>query len=168
MMRAGLETDIEQVFERFADLTQKEMNKAVRKAISDAAKELVKDTKTNLRSSIVKRGRSKGLYNDKIEDAVMRSKITGDFGEEIEGKVHIMGTQKKYSGTYRARFLEKGTKDRFQKYIHGKPLKKPKYTGKVQAKWFFRRANDSLVSKIERIYTNSLNAAIDKINNSKV
>ena len=168
MSRTGLETNIEEVFNAFCDLTQKEMKGVVKKAIGKAEKELKTQTVTNLISSINERGRSRFMYDDSIEDAVMASKVKGDYGEELEGKVHIMGTRDKGSGTYRARFLEKGTKIRAAKTWKGKPLQKQRNLGSIKPKWFFRSANATVLPQIERIYMAEIDKAIQKINNTKI
>lgn len=168
MSRTGLETNIEEVFNAFCDLTQKEMKGVVKKAIGKAEKELKTQTVTNLISSINERGRSRFMYDDSIEDAVRASKVKGDYGEELEGKVHIMGTRDKGSGTYRARFLEKGTKIRAAKTWKGKPLQKQRNLGSIKPKWFFRSANVTVLPQIERIYMAEIDKAIQKINNTKI
>lgn len=168
MSKSGFETNIEEVFNAFCDLTQKEMRGVVRKAIAKGEQELKKQTKANLASSIQNRGRSEGLFNDEIDDAVIAGKIKGEYGEELEGKVHIMGTRKSGSGTYRARFLEKGTKERYAKTWKGQALKKERYLGAVTPKWFFRSANSQVLPQMERIYMAEIEKAIQKINNTKL
>jgi hypothetical protein len=51
-----------------------------------------------------------------------------------------MGTRKKGSGTYRTRFFEDGTRERFIKKIHGVRLKKKKSVGKITGTKFFASA----------------------------
>lgn len=168
MSRNGLETNIEEVFNQFCELTQTEMKKVVRKAIGKAENELKIQTKANLDASIQVRGRSQGQFNDEIDDAVIATKVNGDYGDELEGKVHIMGNRKSGSGTYRARFLEKGTKDRYAKTYKGQPLKKERFLGAVTPKWFFRSANAQVFPQVERIYMAEIDKAIQKINNTKI
>lgn len=167
-MKSGLYTDIEEVFNAFCELTQKEMKTVVKKAIGKGATELKKQTKSNLSSSMNQRGRSGNLYNDEIEDAVRVIKVNGEYGEELEGGVHIMGTRKSGSGTYRARFLEKGTQDRYAKTWNGKALNTPRYLGRITPKWFFRNANATVLPQMERIYMAEIDKAIQKINNTKL
>lgn len=168
MSKGGLETNIEEVFEAFCNLTQKEMKGVVRKAIGKAEQELKKQTKANLTSSILQRGRSQGKYMDEMEDAVIASRVNGEYGEPLEGKVHILGSRKSGSGTFRARFLEKGTKDRYAKTYKGNPLKKARYLGAVSPKWFFRSANATVLPQVERMYMAEIDKAIQKINNTRI
>lgn len=167
MNKGGIETNVEEVFAAFCDLTQKEMKGVVRRAIGKAEQELKKQTQANLSSSILLRGRSSGKYMDNIDDAVMASKVRGEYGEELEGKVHIMGTRKDGSGTFRARFLEKGTKERKARTYKGKPLKKERSFGFIKPKWFFRSANATVLPQIERLYMAEIDKAIQKINSRK-
>lgn len=167
MNKGGIETNVEEVFAAFCDLTQKEMKGVVRRAIGKAEQELKKQTQANLSSSILLRGRSSGKYMDNIDDAVMASKVRGEYGEELEGKVHIMGTRKDGSGTFRARFLEKGTKERQARTYKGKPLKKERSLGFIKPKWFFRSANATVLPQIERLYMAEIDKAIQKINSKK-
>ena len=167
MNKGGIETNVEEVFAAFCDLTQKEMKGVVRRAIGKAEQELKKQTQANLSSSILLRGRSSGKYMDNIDDAVMASKVRGEYGEELEGKVHIMGTRKDGSGTFRARFLEKGTKERQARTYKGKPLKKERSLGFIKPKWFFRSANATVLPQIERLYMAEIDKAIQKINSRK-
>lgn len=175
-MKAGWETNIEEVFNSFCQLTQKEMTSAVRKALRTGAVTLKKQTQENITSSLQKRNNphwDKGepkTYNDKIEDAVRISKINNGYGdgEEMSIKVHIMGTRAEESGTFRARFLEMGTKNRYAKSLKGKALKKPRYLGKIAPKWFFRSANAQVEPQLQRIYIEAIDKACQKINNSKI
>lgn len=170
MNKGGIETNVEEVFAAFCDLTQKEMKGVVRKAIGKAEQELKKQTQANLSSSILLRGRSSGKYVDNIDDAVMASKVRGEYGEELEGKVHIMGKKGKKgdgSGQFRARFLEKGTKERTARTYKGKPLKKERSLGFIKPKWFFRSANATVLPQIERLYMAEIDKAIQKINSKK-
>ena len=52
-------------------------------------------------------------------------------------KVHIMGANQAHSSLFIARFYEGGTKKRYQKTLHGKKLRKPRYIGAISAKHFF-------------------------------
>ena len=175
-MKTGWETNIEQVFNSFCQLTQKEMTSAVRKALRTGAVTLKKQTQENLTSSLSTRNnpqwyKGKSItFNDDIEDAVRISKINNGYGdgEEMSIKVHIMGTRDSGSGTYRARFLEKGTKQRYAKTLKGKSLKKPRYIGRIAPKWFFRNANAQVEPQLQRIYIEAIDKACQKINNTKL
>lgn len=176
MSKGGWETNIEETFNAFCELTGKEMTSAVKKALRAGASTLKKQTKQNLTSSLSKRNNPhwyKGKqieYNDELEDAVRIGRINNGYGdgEDLSVKVHIMGTRKEGSGTYRARFIEKGTRDRYAKTYKGRPLKKPRYLGKITGKWFFRSANEQVEPELERIYMTAIDNACRKINNTKL
>lgn len=159
MSRAAFECNIEDTFNAFMDLTSSEMNKAVKRALRAGAKELVKQTKAKATSSMITRNNTQWydgkivVFNDKIEDAVMISKMDGDFDNELSQKVHIMGTRKSGSGTYRLRFLEKGTKK-------GRGPKRPK--------WFFKDAQNQVFPNLPNIYAAEIQKTIDKLNTTKL
>lgn len=175
-MKSGWETDIEKVFESFCSLTQKEMTSAVKKALRSGANTLKKQTRQNLSSSLKTRNNKHWydgkqiFYNDEIEDAVRIGKMRNGYGdgEDISVKVHIMGTRNTGSGTYRARFLEKGTKERYARKYKGKPLTKPRKLGRIAPKWFFRAANAQVEPQLQRIYMVAIDKACQKINNTKI
>lgn len=173
-MNSGFECNIEDIFNKFCDLTQKEMNSACKKALRKGAKELQTATKSNANSGMQHRGNTHWydgkiiFYNDKIEDAVMISKIEGGFEDELSQRVHVMGTQKTGSGTYRFRFLEKGTKERHVKTRKGQKLKKERSTGAVKGRWFFKNAQNQVFPNLPGIYMAEIDKAIQKINSSKL
>lgn len=67
-------------------------------------------------------------YSDLLRDGIMMTRT-----DEVESKlkVHILGTRSSKSGTFRLRFFENGTKDRYQKTYKGRPLKKKRFVGKI-------------------------------------
>ena len=179
MNQSSLECNVEEVFSQFMDLTAKEMNTTVRRALRAGGKELQKQTRKNAKAGIISRNNTHWYdgkiitYDDKIEDAVRISKIDGDFGSELSQKVHVMGTRNKYSGTYRFRFLEKGTKQRYAKYYRDKngkrmALKKPRYLGRIQGRWFFKNAQSQVFPNLEKIYMNEIDKTIQKLNQVKI
>lgn len=179
MSKTGLECNIEETFAKFADLTASEMNKAVKKALRAGAKELQQQTKANMTAVMQNRNNQHWydgkivIYGDKMEDAVMLSKIDGSFDEELSQRVHIMGSRKSNSGTFRARFLEKGTKDRYAKHGRNKQhavieYKKPKYLGKITGKWFFKNAQQTVFPNLQSIYMKEIDKTVDKLNKAKI
>lgn len=166
-MKGGLETDIEKVWEEFSELTSSEMSKAVKRALNKAAATLQQTTKTNLSSLVKSDTGGHGKYNDRLRDGVRRSGAKGFYDEELTAVVHIMGTQATGSGTYRLRFLEKGTNERYAKTYKGQPLKKPRYLGQIKPRWFFRDANQTIEPQLEKIYMEEIDKTIQKINNAK-
>lgn len=178
-MKSGLECDVEEVFNKFINLTAEEMQKATKRALVAGAKELQRKTKENLSGTIKNRNNEHWydgkliVYNDRIDDAVRRGKVVDDAGEELSTSVHIMGTRKTGSGTYRARFLEKGTRQRFAKHYRDrngqlKTYKKPRYLGSIKGRWFFRNAQQSVFPNLPSIYLKEIDKTINKLNNTKI
>lgn len=166
-MKAGLETNIEQVWADFQDLTSSQMTRAIKKAVSRGAAELKKETLTQLYSSGIDLAKKTDKYNDSLEDGVIMRKAKGNYDEDIYSIVHIMGTRSTGSGTFRLRFFEKGTKDRYQQSSNGMNLKKPRFLGHIKPYWFFKNANSTIESRLDQIYIEEIGKAIDKINNSQ-
>ncbi len=179
MAKTGLECNIGETFTKFADLTASEMTKAAKRALRAGAKELQKQTRANAQSGMStnsNQGWYDGkivVYTDKVEDAVMISKVDGDFETELNQKVHVMGTRKSGSQTYKFRFLEKGTKERYAKHGRNRKhelitLKKPKYLGRISGRWFFRNAQQQVFPNLPSIYMKEIDKTIDKLNKAKL
>lgn len=178
-MKGGLECNFEDTFEKFMDLTADEMKKTVRRALRAGAKELQSQTKSNMQSVIMThdnphwyRG-TRINYNDDITDAVRIGRIEDVFGEELTQKVHIMGTRADGSGTYRARFLEKGTKQREarKKWKDGENIgeyKKARNLGQITPRWFFKSAQQSVLPRLESIFIREIDKTVQKLNNEKI
>ena len=177
-MSTGLECNISETFDNFMNLTAQEMTKCTRRALLRGAKELQTQTKQNISSSLKKRNNPHWydgkiiVYTDTIEDAVMIGKVDGDFTSEMSVKVNIMGSRKKDSGTFRARFLEKDTQDREATHYRNRQhelmtYKKPKNLGKIQGKWFFKNAQATVFPNLPNIYMREIDNTINKLNNTK-
>lgn len=161
-----METNIVEVFEKFRELEATEMTKACRRALRAGAKALQTQTIANFNALGLKKTGS-GKYSDNLVDAIRIKKFSNEYDEELSTGVHIMGTRAKTSGTYRTRFFEKGTADRYQDNIRGTQLKKPRYIGRIHATNFFKAANDAVLPQLEGIYATEIDKACDKINSSK-
>lgn len=160
----NVSTNIEEVYQKFLKLNAGEMNKALKSALVAGAKELKAETISNLDSSILVKGSG---MND-LHEGVGVGKVKGDYGEELEIKVNIMGKKLVHGGRDgRLRWLEKGTNNRYAETLNGEKLIKPRFTGKIQGKYFFKSANDSVISKLDNIYTQAIDKAINKINKNK-
>lgn len=168
MSHTGLECDVEKTFEKFADLATNQMTAAIKKAINVAAATLKDITKSNLLSSGIVMHSNDSKFNDSLEDGVMMRKAKGNYDEDFYSVVHIMGSRATGSGTYRLRFFEKGTKDRYQQKVDGKPLSKPRYVGQIKPRWFFKTANDTIEPQLTDIYIKEIDKAVEKINRTQV
>lgn len=154
-----IKTNADEVYKAFLELNTKEMKKALKTGITKAANQLRTATKKTLRAALPK-SNVKGRYNDKLVDAVRRSKVEEDKQHEISAKVHIMGTRSTGSGTFRTRFFEKGTAPR--------KTSKGYNRGTIRALNFFQSANSSFQSDYSKILNDEIGKAIKKINDSKI
>jgi HK97 gp10 family phage protein len=162
----GFVTNIDEMFEKFAEMTSNEMTRAIKRALNRAAAQLQRLTRSNLSSMIKSDTGGNGKYNDRLSDGVMRRSAKAAYDEEMSTVVHVMGRQASGSGTFRLRFLEGGTKERYAQTYKGQPLKKPRYLGQIKPMNFFKNANETIEPQLERIYIEEIDKAIDKINQS--
>lgn len=172
MMNNGFESNINFVWQNFKELTAKELDSAIKKALKRCATEIKNQTVSNAKSGIKTRGNKhyqngkEITYNDEITDAVRVGKIEDRYDSaNLSIKVHVMGTNSVGSGTYRFRFLEGGTKSREAKTYKGKQLKKNRNLGSIAPRKWFRDANQSV--DLDKIYLETIEDAINKINNGK-
>lgn len=152
-------------WEKFKELTTEEMVNAVKRGMRKAAKTIKEGTLNNARAGIkTYNNHSTGEYeNGNILDAVRVTGIRDEFDEEkLSMKVHVMGYSQPPNKTFRFRFLELGTKDRYATTKKGKELKKPRYLGKIQPRKYFNSVIDSI--DVEPIYMEEIQKAIDRIN----
>lgn len=153
-----IETNADKVFEAFRELSTKEMRRALRSAIGHAASQLQRETKKELRKSMPTATR-KGRYPDSLTDAVLRSKIQETKKGEISAKVHIMGNRRTGSGTFRLRFFEKGTTPRRTSKGYNR--------GSIKALHFFASAQSAFYAEYDRILSDEIQKAINKLNNKR-
>lgn len=135
----------------------KVMSRAEQSALRKGANIIKKRTKQNLRSTGIDINRPNDKYNDKLIDAVRSSKVR-------DGAIvtHVMGTTKTGSGTFRLRFFEGGTQERYAKTYNGKPLKKKHRLGKIKAYNFFNTALNSSQSEVMDAMDAQLTKYIEK------
>jgi HK97 gp10 family phage protein len=152
-------TNADEVYNKFLELTTKEMKKALKQGVGKAANQLKNATKKSLKQALPESNR-KGKYNDKLVDAVRRSKFEENKNHEILTKVCIMGVKNTGSGTFRLRFFEKGTGLR--------KTRKGYNRGSINALYFFRNANATFQQEYDKILTDEINKVIDKINRQKL
>lgn len=167
-MSKQLECDILEVFDKFSSLAKGEMIKSMKSAIKAGAQQLKKETLSNARAGIKTYNNLPGKYIDSILDAVRVSRLVDEYDEDLYQKVHVMGTRKKGSQTYKFRFLEGGTKDRYQRTLKGRPLKKPRYIGRITPRRYFGQAKRTVLPQLDRIFIAKINECVNKVNNSKI
>ena len=159
---------VDELTTKLKDIAPKEIDKAIRKGMRKGLQQHRKKVINNLKTSITKATKRNPLYTDRLVDAVrIRAKNDRDSQSGvIIGKIHVMGSNKKGSGTFRTRFFEGGTKERYQKTYKGRPLRKKRYIGKLNAKYFFRSGQDGVQQTVNNEITNALIDTIQKLNNS--
>ena len=178
-MNNGFSGDLEKQFEVFSQTTGKELTNALARGLRKAAKEVVNLTKQNAKSGMLKRNNPHWYdgkivnYNDYIEDAPRHGRVyIGGYGgvaDDMYVNISIFGSTASDSGTYRFRFLDQGTKERFQNYYRTKNgerklLKKQRKLGKITPKWWFRNAYQSVVPSVDSIILEELEKTANKLN----
>lgn len=141
------------------------MNKAAQ-LIRNKTRQLIKGTNPNL-----DKASTNPKYSDKISDGVMiqRADYNKLVGDDIVS-VHVMGKRSSDSGTFRLRFFENGTVDRYtssykRKGKNGKVYRvKGHYVGKIKGHNFLKQASQSEMPKAPLMIDNEINKAIDKFN----
>lgn len=88
-------------------LSSKDWFNIEKRALRKGLNKLKTEAKKKFRSSLPNVRKQNPKYSDKMTDAIM-SKVY-EKGKDVKGEVHNAGTRKKSSGTYRARFYEKGS-----------------------------------------------------------
>lgn len=114
---------------------KEELPRAEKRALYRAAYFLRDKIRQTLVSSIPKAETHSPKYSDTLVDAVGFTKVDG-----ASLNINAMGNRKKGSGTYRARFFENDTKDRYQKTYRGIKLKKKRFLGHITGTHFFSNA----------------------------
>lgn len=150
---------IQDTFSKSVDEVLKVMPKAEKSALRRGANFIKTAAKKNFRSlGLNSSGKSK--YSDKLIDAIRSSKPKD--GSIV---VHTMGTRKTGSGTFRTRFFEAGTKERFQKTKRGNK----KSIGKIKKfNFFFNTAisqtKSSVIDKMDEAISKYIQRAWDNGN----
>lgn len=127
-------------------LTPKEYKTAFRKSIREALNILRKKTIANLKGVTTKIDK-KDQYNNTLRKGI-QLKV---YPEDLEGIVHIMGN-------FKLKWFQNGTVDRYAKKYRGKPMKRKRFTGKIDASKFFTNAK----SQTESAVFNKLNERIQQ------
>lgn len=157
---------VEDLEQKLKEIAPKEIDKAIRKGMRKGLQTHRKQVIQNLKSSLPKAIKRNPKYNDRLVDAVkIRAKNDRDAETGvIYGVIHTMGTRKKGSGTFRTRFFEGGTKERYQKTYNGRPLKKKRYLGKLEPKYFFRQGQEGVQQTVSNEISIALVETIKRLN----
>lgn len=143
------------------DELKKEIPIAEKRALYRAAYFLRDKIRESLSTKLPKANVRSEKYSDTLIDAIGFSKVDG-----ASLNVNAMGNRKKRSGTYRTRFFEEGTVNRYQKKRNGVRLKKKKFIGRIKPLKFFSSAVDAnknvAVKLMEDVITQYVDKAINK------
>ena len=115
--------------------TARMMPKIEEKALYRAAYFLRDQIRNELATKVPKATVRNPKYTDTLVDAVGFSGVDG-----ASLTVNALGSRKTGSGTFRTRFFEAGTQERFQRKRNGIKLNKKKSLGSLPAKPFFQGA----------------------------
>lgn len=115
-----------------------ELPRAEKRALYRSAYALRDRLRQSLVSSLPKATTHNPKYNDTLVDAIRFTKVDG-----ASLNVNAMGSRKKGSGTFRTRFFENDTRDRYQKTYKGQKLKKKRFLGHITGTHFFSNTVDN-------------------------
>lgn len=142
---------------------REELPRAEKRALYRAAYFFRDKIRQSLSSSLPKATQPNPKYSDTLVDAVGFTRVDG-----ASLNINAMGNRRKGSGTFRARFFEAGTKNRYQKSRNGVKLQKKKFIGKIKPTWFFHKAvnaNEAQAIKLmEDVISEYVNIAMKNIN----
>ena len=151
--------------------SQKDWWRIKKKALNKAAGTIKKTVKQKFRTLLPMATVKNPLYNDKLIDAIRSSKVKDKGIGELIVKVHTLGTRKKGSGTFRARFFEGGTQERFIKPgikdSLGRTYKKKRSIGRIHPPLYFFRDSMSSINSASVNMNSYLEQEINRINQKK-
>lgn len=116
--------DVTQTIEAFGRLKGKDFISAEKKALKSAGKIFVKEGQKQMKQEVKNVTVQNPKYNDKLISALRYSTKMDAANEQVLLTYHTMGTRKPGSGTFRAKWISAGTKDR--------ETKSGKSTGKIE------------------------------------
>ena len=150
--------------------SEKDWFNVKKRALNKAGGTIKKEVKKQFKTELPAATKRNPNYIDRLIDAVRSSKVKEKGLGELILKIHVMGNRKKGSGTFRARFFEGGTQERFIKPgikdSLGRTYKKSRSIGRIKPLYFFRDSMSSINSAAMNL-RNYLEAEINKINSKK-
>lgn len=160
--------NLEADFSKLSTYWKEELAKAKSKGLRRAAALLRKTTKSLVDSETQSHANTK--FSDRISDGVMIGRYRKSYlllGKD-EIPVHVFGSRRKNSGTYRLRFLDGGTVERktkdYRRTIKGKNhTVKGHSTGKIIGKHFLERSYNSSEGRIKSAVENELIKVLNKL-----
>lgn len=137
-------------------LQGKDFRRMEKKAMRRGASVIKRQTVSNFKKELSAATQSSEKYSDRLIDAV-RSTVYEE-NNEVYFSVHVMGSRKKDSGTFRTRFFERGTKER-NKDNHNR--------GQIQPLNFFSNAVSQSGAKAVNAINQTFTKEVQKIIDSK-
>lgn len=151
--------------------SQKDWFRTKKKALNKAAGSIKKTVKDKFKTLLPFATLKNPNYNDRLIDAVRLSKVKEKGLGELIVKVHTLGTRKKGSGTFRARFFEGGTQERTIKGGYtdklGRKYTKSRSIGRIHPPLYFFRDSMSSVNMASINMNSYLETEINKLNQKK-
>ena len=151
--------------------SEKDWFNVKKRSLNKAANHLKKDAKKLFKTKLPAATKRNPNYNDRLIDAIRSSKVKETGLGELSVKVHTMGNRKKGSGTFRARFFEKGTQERFIKPGYtdrlGRKYTKKRSIGRIHPPLYFFRDSMSSINSASVNMNSYLEQEINKLNARK-
>lgn len=153
-----IKTDAKEVWDMFYSFETKEMKKALTTGLRNAASQLRKGVRKELKNKIPSSTKKNPKYNDSLSQGVRITKV-----KEREGYFYtyitIASNRKTGSGSFRLHILEGGTNPRY--------TKKGYYRGQIKPYNFFTAALSTFRPQQDRILQQEIDKAVVKINKKK-
>lgn len=164
-----IETDAQEVFTKFREFSTKEMKRALSNAVKAAGRQLVKQTKTSLKSSGIKNyNKVNPKYTDTLISGIRGTKVYQGKDGTISTKVLITSNRKPGSGSFRLKILEKGNYKTRPRYAYTRTTgHKLANRGNIRAYNFFKTARENFMPTYDRLFSEELSKSVNKINNKK-
>lgn len=164
-MKTIVNDDFSVIYANWSKEVIQEVDKALKKSIRTVTKELKEQTISNAKAGIKTYNNhafnGENYEDENILDAVRITKMQQRYDEDdIYQKVHVMGTGRKNSKTFRFRFLEKGTKERSYTDKKGKEHR----LGRIVGRRFFKKAKQQITDPLP-IFEENISKVVQKINN---
>ena len=159
---ANVEVDAREVNAMFAELEPRRRKQAFRATMSKASNILVRETRKTL-GEVVADPKAVNWWNGKkLQDGIKRSVAR----DAKSAKVHLLGD-------FRLKFFEMSTKDRYTKSSSRTGTKatgikrsgKGGYRGRIEGKYFFKKAKQSTERRIFESIETDIAYQINRINN---
>lgn len=151
--------------------SQQDWYRVKRRALTRAGNDIRKDAKQRFKSKLPAATKRNDKYKDRLIDAIRFSKMKNTGSGELNLVVHTMGSNKKGSGTFRARFFEKGTNDRVTRKAYtdslGRRYPQGQNRGRLQPPLQFFHDAVSNFNKAEHDMMKIIEEEIIKLNNKK-